>query len=81
MLKKEWLKIRVIEKRQLLIEGAEKIIEKIKKLETKNNKVVTNFIQLVSPQPVDRLSQTKLRWKAPNEGYLHICGIYKSDNK
>ena len=40
MLKKEWLKIRVIEKRQLLIEGAEKIIEKIKKLETKNNKVV-----------------------------------------
>jgi len=40
MLKKEWLKIRVIEKRQLLIEGAEKIIEKIKKSETKNNKVV-----------------------------------------
>ena len=30
----------MIEKRQLLIEGAEKIIEKIKKLETKNNKVV-----------------------------------------
>ena len=42
---------------------------------------VTNFIQLVSPQPVDRFSQTKLHWKAPNEGYLHICGIYKSDNK
>ena len=37
---------------------------------------VTNFIQLVSPQPVDRFSQTKLHWKAPNEGYL-----YKSDNK
>jgi len=31
---------------------------------------VTNFIQLVSPQPVDRFSQTKLRWKAPNEGYI-----------
>ena len=45
------------------------------------NKVVTNFIQLVSPQPVDRFSQTKLCWKAPNEGYPHICGTYKSDNK
>ena len=42
---------------------------------------VTNFIQLVSPQPVDRFSQTKLHWKAPNEGYLHICGRYKSGNK
>ena len=45
----------------------------------KNN--VTNFIQLVSPQPVDRFSQTKLHWKAPNEGYPHICGMYKSNNK
>ena len=43
--------------------------------------IVTNFIQLVSPQLVDRFSQTKLRWKALNEGYLHICGIHKSDNK
>jgi len=42
---------------------------------------VTNFIQLVSPQPVNRFSQTKLRWKAPNEGYPHICGMYKCDNK
>ena len=42
---------------------------------------VTNFIQLVPPQPVDRFSQTKLRWKAPNEGYPHICGMYKSNNK
>ena len=43
---------------------------------------VTNFIQLVSPQPVDWFSQTKLHWKASNEGYLHICGgRYKSDNK
>ena len=33
---------------------------------------VTNFIQLVSPQPVDRFSQTKLRWKAPNKGYPHM---------
>jgi len=43
--------------------------------------IVTNFIQLVSPQPVDRFSQTKLHWKAPNEGYPHMCGMYKSNNK
>jgi len=43
--------------------------------------IVTNFIQLVSLQPVDRFSQTKLCWKAPNEGYPHMCGMYKSDNK
>ena len=42
---------------------------------------VTNFIQLISPQPVDRFSQTKLLWKAPNEGYLHICRMYKSNNE
>jgi len=42
---------------------------------------VTNFIQLVSPQPVDRFSQTKLHWKAPNESYPHIYGRYKSGNK
>jgi len=42
---------------------------------------VTNFIQLVSSQLVDRFSQTKLHWKAPNEGYPHMCGMYKSDNK
>ena len=42
---------------------------------------VTNFIQLVSPYPVDQFSQTKLHCKALNEGYLHICGMYKSDNK
>ena len=42
---------------------------------------ITNFIQLVSPQQVDWFSQTKLYWKAPNEGYLHIYRMYKSDNK
>ena len=41
MLKKEWLEIRAMEKEQLLIEGAEKeIIEKIKKLEARNSKVI-----------------------------------------
>ena len=43
--------------------------------------IVTNFIQLVSLQLVDQFSQTKLHWKAPNKGYPHICGMYKSDNK
>ena len=41
MLKKEQLKIRVIEKRQLLIEEVEKeVIEKIKKLEANDNEIV-----------------------------------------
>ena len=45
------------------------------------NLIVTNFIQLVSPQPVDQFPQNKLYWKAPNVGYLHICGRYKSEYK
>ena len=41
MLKKEQLKIRVMEKRQLLIEEVEKeVIEKIKKLEANDNEIV-----------------------------------------
>ena len=47
----------------------------------RDNSCVTNFIQLVSPQPLDQFLQTKLCWKAPNERYLHICVMYKSDNK
>ena len=39
------------------------------------NNLVTNFIQLVSLQPVDQFSQTLLHWKAPNEGYLTIYGM------
>ena len=46
-----------------------------------NDDSVTNFIQLVSPQPVGRFSQTKLCWKATNEGYPHMCEMYKSNNK
>ena len=45
------------------------------------NDIVTNFIQLVFSQLVDQFSQTKLHWKAPNEGYLYMCGMHKSDNK
>jgi len=33
---------------------------------------ITNFIQLVSLQPVNQFSQTKLHWKVPNESYPHI---------
>ena len=41
MLKKEWLEIRAMKKGQLLIEEVkEEIIEKIKRLEAKDNKVV-----------------------------------------
>jgi len=41
MLKKEWLEIRVMEKRQLLVKRVEEeIIERIKKLEVKDDKVV-----------------------------------------
>ena len=42
---------------------------------------ITNFTQLISPQPVSLLLQTKLYWKALNEDYLHIYRIYKSNNK
>ena len=42
---------------------------------------VTNFIQLIFSQLVDQFSQTKLYWKAPNEGYLHIYVMYKINNK
>jgi len=42
---------------------------------------VINFIQLLSLQPVDQFLQTKLHWKALNECYLHICRIYKSNNR
>jgi len=41
MLKKKWLEIRAMEKGQLLIKGVEeKTIEKIKKLEAKDNETV-----------------------------------------
>ena len=59
----------------------DKLNDIVNLLELKIEQAVTNFIQLISPQPVDRFSQTKLRWKAPNEGYPHICGMYKSNNK
>ena len=70
-------------------EGYDKIVaEVIRRLEENDLYVkpekcrcVTNFIQLVFPQPVDQFSQTKLHWKAQNEGYPHIYRMYKSYNK
>jgi len=59
MLKKKWLEIKVIEKGQLLIEGAEKeIIEKIKKLEAKDNKVV---------KVVEKMKKTEVKVLKNNE--------------
>ena len=63
------------------VEKVIEFVERMKKVQEKAEAAVTNFIQLVSLQPVDWFSQTKLHWKAPNEGYLYICGMYKSDNK
>ena len=41
MLKREWLEIRVIDRKQWLIEGVEEdIIKKIKKLEARNDEVI-----------------------------------------
>jgi len=41
MLKKEWLEIRVMDRKQWLIKGAEEeIIEKIKKSEARDNEVI-----------------------------------------
>ena len=37
---------------------------------------ITNFIQLVYPQPVNQFSENKLCQEAPNKGYLNICRIY-----
>jgi len=51
---------------------------KIKKIISENVMNVTNFIQLVSPQPVDLFSQTKLHWKAPIGGYLCTAGYTKA---
>ena len=47
MLKKEWLEIRAMEKEQLLIKGAkEEIIEKIKKLEAKDDKMMKLIVEI-----------------------------------
>ena len=42
-----------------------------------DNLVVTNFIQLVSPQPVDWFLQYKLHWKAQMRAILIYVGCTK----
>ena len=42
---------------------------------------VVNSIQLISSQLVDWFPWLKLYWKAPNDRYLYIYRIYKSNNK
>ena len=46
-----------------------------------SNIYITNFIQIVSLQPVDWFLQTKLHWKALDYGYLYIYEMYKSNNR
>ena len=48
ILKKEWLEIRVMEKRQLLIERAEEeIIKRIKKLKAKDDEVIKVRVKIL----------------------------------
>jgi len=75
MLKKEWLGIRVIEKGQLLIERAEeKMIEKNKKSEVKNDKIV-KAVEEVKKTGIKVLRNDE--WKIEDklvlkEGKVHI---------
>ena len=58
-----------------------KLLNLLNGAQTKGRGNVTNFIQLVSLQLVNQFSQTKLHWKALNEGYLYIYGMYENNNK
>ena len=79
MLKKEWLKIRVIEKGHLLIEGAEeKIIEKIKKSEAKDDKVV-KVVKEMKKTKVNVLRNN--RWQIENKLVLKEKKIYILKNE
>ena len=50
-----------------------------------NKYIVVDTALYTCALPIDHfllsLSQTKLHWKAPNDGYLYICRIYKSNNR
>ena len=82
MLKKKWLKIRVIEKGQLLIERAkEKIIEKIKKSEVKNDEVVkvVEAVKEIKKAGVEVLRNEK--WQIKDELVLKEEKVYILKNK
>jgi len=79
MLKKGWLKIRVIEKGQLLIKETEKeIIEKIKKSETKDDKVVKKVKEMEKVE-VKVLGNNK--WQIKDELVLKEKKVYILKNK
>jgi len=74
MLKKEWLEIRAIQKIQLLIEGVEKeIIEKIKKSEAKNNRIV-KVVEDMKKMEVKVLRNDE--WQTKNELVLKEEKVY-----
>ena len=79
MLKKGWLKIRVMEKEQLLIKETEKeIIEKIKKSETKDDKVVKK-VKEIEKVEVKVLGNNK--WQIEDELVLKERKVYILKNK
>ena len=80
MLKKEWLEIKVMEKGQLLIEGAEEeTIEKIKKSEAKYNKVI-KAVEEMKKAGVKVLRNEK--WQIKNDLVLKEEKVYVlKDNK
>jgi len=74
MLKKEWLEIRAIQKIQLLIEGVEKeIIEKIKKSEAKNDRIV-KVVEDMKKMEVKVLRNDE--WQTKNELVLKEEKVY-----
>jgi len=78
MLKKGWLKIRVMEKEQLLIKETEKeIIEKIKKSEIKDDKVVK--VKEMEKVEVKVLGNNK--WQIEDELVLKERKVYILKNK
>jgi len=78
-LKKEWLEIRVMEKEQFLIERAEeKIIEKIKKSEMKDNEVV-KVVEEIKKTGVKVLRNDK--WQIEDELVLKEGKVYIPKDK
>jgi len=79
ILKKKWLEIKVIEKEQLLIERAEEeIIEKIKKSEAKDNKVV-KVVEKMKKVGVKVLRNDG--WQIEDKLVLEERKVYVSKNK
>ena len=79
MLKKKWLEIRVMEKRQLLIEEAkEEIIEKIKKSEVKDNKIV-KVVKEIKKAGIKVLINDK--WQIEDELVLKEEKVYVPKDK